>query len=399
VETTFDLARELFLSGVEHFEARRLEAAEACFERSLALLPVRVSTLVNLAATRIALGRPERALPLLEKALAAEPGGIDAWMHRATALRDLKRHDQALACHERVLALAPGDARAWLRHGQALQALDRHGEALASYDRALALDRGVAEAWTNRGHILKDLGRLDDAAAAFGHALDAGGDAALNGYYLAGVSGRDAPPAPPLAYVEGLFDDYAETFDAHTVGTLDYRAHRVLAEGVQRVTAARFRSALDLGCGTGLCGPLLAAVADTIDGVDVSARMLDGARALGVYDRLVHAELAAHLESTERRYDLVVGADVFIYVGALDAVFAGVARVLEPGGVFCFSVEPAADGCDFALQKTLRYAHSERYLRALAARAGFDAVHVERQPIRDHQRQPVDGLYLWLRKA
>ena len=396
----FSRARQHFLDGVSQFEAGCHAQAEAHFEAALALMPGRVSTLVNLAATRLQLGRHEAALPLLDEALASAPGDADAWRHRGTALNALARHDEALACHERVLALTPHDAQAWLRHGQALQYLERHDPALASYERALSLDAGLAQAWTNRANILKHRGRVDEAAAAFRQAMALGGDEALNGYYLAALTGQAAPDTPPRAYVERLFDDYAETFDAHLVGALGYRAHRLLLEPLQAAPGrARWRCALDLGCGTGLCAPLIKAVAERVDGVDLSAAMLAKARALGLYERLEQADLVAHLAQTELRHDLVVAADVFIYVGALAPVFSGVHRVLLPGGSFCFSAEQAAGEADFELLPSLRYAHSERYLRAMAAQAGFAIERLVAQPIREEQRRPIAGLYATLRKT
>jgi predicted TPR repeat methyltransferase len=395
---TFAQARQRFLDGLEHFEAGRLDHAEACFESALALVPGRVSTLVNLAATRTRRGRPADALPLLDEALATEPDDADAWTQRGIALTVLHRHAESLACHEQARALRPDDASVWLRHGQALQYMERHDDALASYERALALDPGLAPAWTSLANILKHRGRADEAAAAFRRAIALGGDAALNGYYLAGLTGAAAPRSPPRAYVERLFDDYADTFDAHLVGALGYRAHRLLLEPLQaQQGSARFRSALDLGCGTGLCGPLIRAVADRVDGIDLSAAMLARARALGVYERLEQADLVAHLEHTDRRHDLVVAADVFIYVGALEPVFSGVQRVLEPGGMFCFSAELATNA-DFQLLPSLRYAHSERYLRRVAAQTGFTVERLVEQPIREDQRRPIPGLYAYLRK-
>lgn len=398
---SFDQARRRFLDGVSLFEEGRLEQAAANFEAALALVPGRVSTLVNLAATRIRLGRNEAALPLLDQALASAPDDADAWIHRGTALNALGRHDESLACHARVLALTPGDAPAWLRHGQALQYVERHDEALASYERALSLDAGLAQAWTNRANILKHRGRVDEAATAFKQAIALGGDAALNGYYLAALTGESAPRTPPRAYVERLFDDYAETFDTHLVGQLGYRAHRLLLEPLlqARQGAAHFHHALDLGCGTGLCGPLIKAMAERVDGIDLSAAMLAKARKLGIYQRLEQADLVEHLAQTDQRHDLVVAADVFIYVGALEAVFSGVQRVLQPGGSFCFSAEQASGDAHFELLPSLRYAHSERYLRAVAAQAGFDVQRLVSQTIREDQRQPIPGLYAYLRKV
>jgi predicted TPR repeat methyltransferase len=399
MKETFELAKRHFVAGVDDLKAGRLEAAEAHFETALALIPGRVSVLVNLAATRTRLGRPADALPLVEQALAAAPDDADAWLQRALALGALRRHDEALAAYERVIALAPGVAQAWFGHGQTLQHLDRHRDALKSYDAALAIDPALAQAWTNRGNILKDLGRLDDAAAAFREAIAHGGDEALNTYYLAAVNRAAVPAMPPPEYVERLFDDYADAFESHLVGALHYRGHEELMRRVRDAAGARFGAALDLGCGTGLCGPLLKEIAGRVDGVDVSAAMLDKARALEVYDRLEHVELVEHLARTERRYDLVLAADVFIYVGALEAVFAGVRRVLEPAGVFAFTVEHAADGDDYTLRRSLRYAHSKPYLERLAAANGFGVLTLHASPIREDQRKAVEGIYAVLRTA
>lgn len=426
-------ARQHFEQGLAAFDDGRLAQAETHFEAALALVPGRVSVLVNLAATRTRLGRPDAALPLIDAALAAAPDDADAWWQRGLALSALRRFDEALACQDRVLALlpehaaaayqraatltalrrhaeaaaalerllalTPDDAQAWLQHGQALQRLARPTQALASYERALDLAPGLAQAWTNRADILKHAGRADEAADCLRQALRHGGDTAINGYHLAALTGQGAPSAPPRRYVERLFDDYAETFDEHLVGALGYRAHRLLLEPLQGAGQARFRSALDLGCGTGLCGPLIKAVADRVDGVDLSSAMLEKARALGVYERLDQADLVAHLAQTEQRHDLVVAADVFIYVGALEAVFGGVRRVLQPGGAFCFSAEQAAGDVAFELRPSLRYAHSEPYLRALATRSGFEVRRLDHQPLREDQRLPIAGLYFDLRKV
>jgi predicted TPR repeat methyltransferase len=182
-----------------------------------------------------------------------------------------------------------------------------------------------------RGYMLRELGRPNEAADTFRQGMDLGADNGLNAYFLASMGRHPTPPAPPRAYVERLFDDYASHFDTH-LGGLGYCVPRVL--GARLLAAAeRFESALDMGCGTGLCGPTMKVVARRLDGVDLSAAMLEKARAVGVYDRLEHAELADHLQRTDRRYDLAVCGDVFGYIGALHDVFDGVARVLKPGGI------------------------------------------------------------------
>ena len=421
-------ARAHFVDGVQAFESGDWVAAEVAFRASMHALPGRPSTLMNLAATLTRLGRPADALPLLDEALAAEPGSTQALCHRGAALGALGRADAAVQCYSEALTLQPGlvpalfqravqlnflgrpaqaladlvqvtalqpqDGEAWFHHAQTLHALGRNDDALQGYDRALALDPGVANTWSRRGSLLNDMGRLDEAARCFQQALVQGGDSELNAYFLAAVSAGAVPSAAPRAYVEQLFDNYAAQFDEHLVAGLGYRTPQLLAALLPQ--GRHFDAALDLGCGTGLMAPLLLAVCDAVDGVDLSAQMLDKARALGLYRHLWHADVVAQLQNSVDRYDLVLAADVFVYVGELDAVFAGVARVLLSGGVFLFSVEEADAGQALQLRPSARYAHSQGYVAGLAAAHGFAVQHVERQTLRHDQGRPIAGLLMRL---
>ena len=433
----FERARRLFVEGNAAFAAGRLDEAEARFRASLKELPQRPSTVANLAVTLQRLGRPQDAVALLDETLGIHADDAALWSLRGAALEALDRPGDALASHERALALdpqraadrfhagrlmlrlgrtaqalaaleavcaaSPQSAEAHYRRGQALRALQRPDEALAAWDRALALDPTWAEAWADRGAWMQERGHAREAVRCFEQARAHGSDAALMDYQIAGLSsvaglGQGSMPASaPRSYVQVLFDRYADDFDAHLVERLEYRAPQELAAGLARLARTHFRHALDLGCGTGLCAAPLGAFATRLDGVDLSAGMLERAQALGRYDRLEQADVVEHLASTPCRHDLVVAADLFIYVGRLEAVFAGVRRVLEPAGVFCFSVERLDDALgDCALQASLRYAHSAAYLRRLAQDHGFKIAALEEHPLRHDERTPVRGLYAWL---
>lgn len=397
----FEQARAQFLAGLDHLSAGRLTDAEPAFEASLALLPERVSTLVNLAAVRLRLARPDAALEAVARILAIEPDNVEGWFHRGDAMAQRSRWAEALQSFERAGALAPNFAEPWFRHGQVLQRLDRDADAMGSYRRAVAADARHAPAWTNIGTLLRETGRIDEAAHAFRQARAHGADDELNGYYLAAVGAGSAPAASPALYVETLFDDYAPSFASHVVEALDYRAHRTLAQTLAAIAPQRrFRRALDLGCGTGLCGALLKPHAEQLCGVDLSSRMLAEANATGAYDALAQQDIVDFMQAETSTFDLIAAADVFIYVGDLAPAFAAARRVLAPGGLFCFSVEIAPpETADFRLLPSLRYAHSEHYLRTLAATHGLRVVHSQHGPIRHDQRQPIGGLFLFLTTA
>jgi predicted TPR repeat methyltransferase len=357
----FEQAKEFFVQGLAHYTAGRYLPAETNFAAALALAPGRPSVLTNLGATRLKLGKFQEAADLLGEALEKEPGNVEALGHLATALAELGQLSEALSRADHALSLAPA----------------------------------LAPVWSLRGSLLKQMGRFEEAREAIEKAIANGADTELNRYYLASLTGAEVPAAPPRVYVESLFDGYADGFEAHLVDVLKYRAPDILVTELRR-TGRRFDSALDLGCGTGLCGIAARLLVGKLDGVDLSANMVERAAARQVYDEVFRSDLVNYLDTTDRRYDLVLAADVFVYVGALDAVFGGVARVLEPGGVFCFSVEACEAEHDFVLRPSLRYAHSPGYIQKLAEQYRFEIFTTAEHPIREDQRTPIAGLFAWL---
>ena len=388
-------SRALFFEGIEHFENGRLEPARICFEKCQALTPGRPSVLGNLGITLFHLRRWEAAIPVLRQATTADPSLAEAWACLGLANEARGQWQAAAEALEKALALSPQQVRLWLSLGQVSLRLGNVEDALRAFDRALQEDPGCAPAWSERGSLMRELHRFEEAANCFERALALGGDPELNGFYLASVRDGDAPTTPPRRYVEGLFDDYAADFQSHVVEELGYRGFEVLLKPLLD-TGKRYGHVLDLGCGTGLCGPLIAPRADTIDGVDVSGAMLEQARKLGVYRELVHADLGEFLAATALRPDLILAADVFIYVGDLAAVFRSARRILEPGGCLAFTVELARKGHDMQLLPSLRYAHSEAYVRRLADEARFTSVRISEAPIRHDQTTPIMGLYVYL---
>lgn len=391
---SLEQAREHFSDGLVHFEAGRLETAAASFEAALVLAPGRPSVLGNLGITLFRLGRPERAVDVLQQAVVADPSHAEARVCLGLAHEMLGHWAPAAEALEQGLVDFDAGARAWLALGRALGRAGRFVDALRALDHAVAKEEYLAEAWSVRGNVLRDLGRLSEAAESFRRAIDGGADPELHAYYLAASNGTIVD-APPRFFVESLFDEYSADFDEHLVDKLGYRGHERLLQPLLG-GGRRYGNVLDLGCGTGLCGELVAAQADSVDGVDLSAAMLTQARKRNAYRELVHDDLTRFLANRQEQADLVIAADVFIYVGALDEVFRQVRRVLAPGGLFAFTLERAETPQGFELLPTLRYAHSEHYVRTLATQHGLTVRDIITAGLRADQAQTLQALYVYL---
>jgi predicted TPR repeat methyltransferase len=216
---------------------------------------------------------------------------------------------------------------------------------------------------------------------------------------IAALSGEAKPARASDDYVRQEFDAFADRFDATLTNWLDYRAPQLVADAVRAalgpgaVTAAT----IDLGCGTGLAAPLLRPLTRRLEGVDLSPRMLDKARARGGYDALHEGEIGRFLSTRRGQYTLAVACDVFCYFGELAPAFAAVAAALKPGGIFAFTVERHA-GEGHALGPSGRYAHADSFVRAAGEAAGLVLAYAAEETLRSELHRPViGGCYLFRR--
>lgn len=280
------------------------------------------------------------------------------------------------------------------RYGLA-QAFLEDGDVEAAADLfAQAAEEAPTWAAAHLGHglALEMAGRLSEAIDALRLAADHDHDGLLGAaLHLArlGAISRDCMPA---AYVTALFDEYAPRFDHHLVDGLAYRGPAVIMDAIDRAAPPhRFGPTLDLGCGTGLMARALAGRAGPIDGIDLSPGMLAEAAATGLYRSLHPGDGATTTRMLAAgSYDLAVAADVLVYLGDLAPLFAAVARILRPGGVFAATVQAGSE--DFSIGPDLRFRHGADYVRATLASAGFEPPALEPCVTRREGGADVPGL-------
>ena len=243
-------------------------------------------------------------------------------------------------------------------------------------------------------HILSGYGHRETALALARARLSSENDP-IQRYLTDAVAGekRDRAPAD---YLVAYFDRFAEDFDRQLVDILGYRTPQDLAAMVDALAPTGPR-ALDLGCGTGLAGPLLRAGRTRLVGVDLAPRMLDKARQRDVYEALIEAEMLEYLARAEEIFDLVLVADTLVYLGDLRPFFEAVAPIIEPGGLLAFNVE-ATDGDPWRLLPSGRFAHEIEATLQMAIPA-FELVSRRRGQLRIEANTRVEGDLVVMRRA
>jgi predicted TPR repeat methyltransferase len=414
----------------------RLAEAEAAFDAVLRTWPRQPDALHYLGVLRHAQGRRDEAIALVREALALQPGNAGAWNNlgnilllsgapdaaadawqrsvdaggaaSAQALSNLAvlyrkqgRPADAERAARQAIAVNAEDGDAWYRLSQALLDQGQVREGLLANSRAVSLWPTHQQA---RGDVLRALvllGEKQRAQALYREWLDEEPDNPIARHLLAATEGEDdaTPSHASDAYVEEVFDHFAESFDSK-LESLHYQAPALVAERLRQLLPMPDATldVVDLGCGTGLCGPHLKPYARRLAGCDLSVDMLRRAKARGVYDVLHKAELGYYLETQPARFDLLVSADTLIYFGDLRTVVQHAHAALRPGGWLVFSVEalPEHDSADWRLQPTGRYAHRAPPLARLLAEAGFTDIAVDAATLRFEGGKPVAG---WLVSA
>jgi predicted TPR repeat methyltransferase len=263
--------------------------------------------------------------------------------------------------------------------------------------QAIELAPNFTSAWFTLGDIREVLGEHDAAISAFQEA-EASDPGDRHGAGLRLMRLGAAPlSGMSQAYVQTLFDQYAPRFESSLVGDLGYRGPELLFRAVLSVrSAARkpafFKRAIDLGCGTGLAATAFANEVDHFSGVDLSPRMIERARASGLYAELEVADMLQGLRGRpDASADLILAADAMVYVADLVPVLAEAARVLAPGGLLAFTAETHG-GESVVLGQGLRYAHSTAYVRASVEASGLKLSLLEDRSARNEDNSPVPGL-------
>ncbi len=379
---------------------RRHAEAEAAYRRAIAIQPNYVEAVNNLGVALMGQGKLEESIPLFTRAIAIKHDYPSARNNLGNALRARRMYRESIGCFRDAIAFDPNHADAWGNLAIALLELGELADAEAAARRAIAIRPDHVGAYFTLGMALEEAGRRDEAAEQLRAALKLKPASRGLQFYLATLTGDEGKfAAAPPEFVSMLFDNYADTFDRHLVGTLNYRAPQLLHDAV---VAAGTRGPLDiadLGCGTGLCGELFKPMARSLVGVDLSSRMIAQAWQRGVYDALHVEELAAFLKVRFTQFDLAVASDVLNYFGDLGEVLGAASQAMRGGGLLAFTLERHAGGEQYVLNKTRRYAHSIGYVRSLLPQSGWSEVSASEGVLRTEGGKDVAGWVVVLRRA
>ena len=126
---------------------------------------------------------------------------------------------------------------------------------------------------------------------------------------------------------------WAATYESDFVAAAGYLHPRVISDVFDELVPD-VATAMDAGAGTGLIGSYLCRMRPSLalDGIDLSAEMLDVARAKGVYRNLYERDLTQPVFDTEAPYDALISIGLFTHGHLGPEALVNLLPLIRPGG-------------------------------------------------------------------
>jgi predicted TPR repeat methyltransferase len=397
LETAPDHPRALHYAGVLAHQQGRSDEAFALIERSLALVPDQADWCSNRGIVLQAENKLEPAIDSYRRAIAIDPSHANAHNNLGVLLRVTGQPVEAEAAYRAAIRLNPEHIDAYINLGILLNGLKRTEEAAACYCKVITLRPKQREARKLLALAHSTLGEIAEAVKIYQEWLEEEPGNPIARHMLAACTGRDVPERASNGFVETTFDSFASSFESKLEG-LSYRAPALVAAMLEDsgLKPSHGFDVLDAGCGTGLCGALVAPFARRLVGVDLSEGMLAHAKDKNVYHVVIKNELTEYLRDNSAAFDLIVSADTLVYFGDLKGVLATAAGALRPNGRFVFTLEHAVvdgAGVDCRLEPHGRYSHVQAYVERSLMVAGLQAKIIQAE-LRMEAGAPVPGLVI-----
>jgi predicted TPR repeat methyltransferase len=391
-----------YLLGTLYAEQRELSKALKFLQQAAEINP-RSHMIQNNLGNIYQLSRQfDKAIACYRRALEVEPNMPEVQNNLGNIYKNNRQFAEAEECYRRVLFFRPDFSEGYCNLGMVLQNQKKYQEGIEKFNKALELSPSLKEAFEGLGICHAEMGEREQAIAWFNRylELDPGDDSEVK-LRLARLDAGEVPSRYPAAVMLNTYEKKAQNWDTDIQQPgKEFFGPKHVREVLEelKVEKSRQLDVLDIGCGTGVCGEYLRDYARNLEGVDLSTHMLEQAQKKDFYDKLECADVIPYMQACDRTYDLIIASGVLILFGDLLPVFQAVARSLNPGGAFVFTLY-RSESEEVMVRYNLHFAHSEVYVRRIADAAGLQVVLLEQKVHEIDLGEPQPGWVVALRKT
>jgi tetratricopeptide (TPR) repeat protein len=169
--TDIEIAKQLFLDGLDLIKNNEFEQAENKFLKSLELVPDRESVLNNLSSAQIKLGKYQEAKKSAARVTELNKNNAVAWMNLGVIEQELNNYESSINYFNKAIKIDPLYFHVYNNKGILLCEVGQYQEAIINFDKAIELQPDLLEAILNKADAFKELKNFDEALKGIDKAL------------------------------------------------------------------------------------------------------------------------------------------------------------------------------------------------------------------------------------
>jgi len=212
-------------------------------------------------------------------------------------------------------------------------------------------------------------------------------------YLLSIITNKTNIKLIPTSIIEDYFNIAASRYDSEFNLETGYTAANDLINQISNhLDQKRIYSILDLGCGTGQCGKLIAKNFSTnnLYGVDLSENMLNIASKIQklnkpIYKKLIHQNYYSFLTKTKNKFDLIIAGLSIHFESSLFSTLKEIKNILNNHGFVAFTVEKSLqENSEVNLNKNFEnFCYTESFIKQEIKKAGLKCISITQTTIKN----------------
>ena len=169
--TDIEIAKQLFLDGLNLIQNKEFEKAEKRFLKSLELVADRESVLNNLSSAQIKLGKYQEAKKSAARVIELNKNNAVAWMNLGVIEQELNNFETSINYFNKAIEIDPLYFHVYNNKGILLCEVGQYQEAIINFNKAIELQPDLLEAILNKADAFKELKNFDEALQCIDKAL------------------------------------------------------------------------------------------------------------------------------------------------------------------------------------------------------------------------------------
>jgi predicted TPR repeat methyltransferase len=386
------------LLGVCHYQLKDFTNSIQSIKKAIELNPNDLHFYVNLGNSYSALKQYEQAEFVYKQALQIDPNDSDTYLQLGNCYKKEKDYKNALIYFKKAIKVNNQCYLCYHQVADTYNKLYKLELSIFYLQKAIRICPDFYEALFSMAQCYRKM-KNEEKMIEYLHKTLAKLPEHPGANHLLASLNKETSSKYSSEYARDLFDRYADYFEDHLVRSLKYQVPFIIKEKLISLNPPKDSKILDLGCGTGLLGKTIVDIFPNLVGVDISSNMIEETRKKDIYSALHVNDIHDFLLKNVQGFDLIIAADVFIYIGDLQTIFSRAKKSLNKDGYFIFTTEffTGTNQEDYQLAKNGRFSHNMEYVESLCQEIGFEIVDKEEIILREENQTEQKGVIFTLK--